>query len=149
MAIYVHQMSPADRRKLEKWIESGEEPLRHRARVVLLSHEGYRVPEIARRVEAHPTNLRKWIHRYNEKGAEGLISPRSGGAPVRISKGQKSQIIRLATQSPRELGLPFSQWALHKLAEAASETGIVKEISHEYVRQILLAADVDYRQSAA
>ena len=145
MAIYVNDVSDADRKRLLTWIDNEEQPLSHRARVVLLSSEGSRVPAIARKVEAHPTHLRKGIHRFNERGPKGLISPRSGGAPTRISDEQKVRIVELATQAPRSLGLPFSRWTLHKLANVAMKRGIVDRISHEYVRQILLAAEVDYR----
>ena len=146
MAIYVNELSETDRRRLLQWIDSKEEPLCHRARVVLLSSEGRTVPEIARLVGAHPANLRKWIHRYNARGPEGLISPRGVGAPVRITGTKKGQIAELARQSPRALGLPFRRWTLHRLAQVAVERGIVERISHEYVRQILLAAGVDYRK---
>lgn len=145
MALYVRKLKPAEEQQLRQWLDGDDPDLRHRARVVLLSGEGYRVPEIGPMVNAHPTNLRKWIHRFNQRGVRGLISSRSGGPPPRFTEAQRGQIIELAQANPRDLGLNFSRWTLHKLAEQCVKRGIVDSISHEYVRQILLAADVDYR----
>jgi hypothetical protein len=51
----------------------------------------------------------------------------------------------LAQIRPRELGLNFTRWTLHKLAQQAAKRGIVDRISHECVRQILKEADCDYK----
>jgi transposase len=145
MALYVRPLKPQEEQQLNRWLESDDRELCHRARVILLSSEGYRVPEISPMVQAHPTNLRKWIHRFNQRGPKGLISPRSGGPPPRFSNEQKERIVRLSQKRPRELGLQYNRWTLHKLAEQAARRGIVDSISHEYVRQILKSAGVDYR----
>jgi len=149
MALYVRELKEEEDKQLRRWIEEDDSTLRHRARVILLSSQGYRIPEIGALLGAHPTNLRKWIHRFNARGPEGLISPRSGGPPPRFSEEQKQQIIGLAKQNPRDLGLNFSRWTLHKLAEEARKRKIVDSISHEYVRQILAEANVAYRKVGA
>lgn len=145
MALYVRDLKGQEEDQLRRWVNSEDKELSHRARVILLSSEGYRVPEISPMVQAHPTNLRKWIHRFNQRGPKGLISPRSGGPPPRFTEDQKEKIITLSQKRPRELGLQYSRWTLHKLAEQAAKRGIVDSISHEYVRQILKKAGVDYR----
>lgn len=146
MALYVRDLTDEEKEQLEDWRQGNDKDLKHRSRVILLSAEGYRIPEISGIVKAHPTNLRKWIHRFNDCGSDGLISPRSGGPPPRFTEEQKDQIAELASQSPRGMGLNFSRWTLHKLAEQASKRDIVDSISHEYVRQILKVKDVDYRK---
>lgn len=148
MALYVRELKPAEEQQLRQWLDGDDSDLRHRARVILLSSEGYRVPEIGPMVNAHPTNLRKWIHRFNQRGLRGLVSSRSGGPPPRFTEAQRAQIVELALANPRDLGLNFSRWTLHKLAEQCVKCGIVDSISHEYVRQILLAVGVDYRHPA-
>lgn len=141
MALYARDVSPSERTRLERWRASQDRDLRHRARVVLLSAEGRRIPEIARLLSAHPANLRKWIRRFNERGCQGLVTVRSGGAKPRITEAHKARIVALARLDPRDLGLDGERWTLHKLARAASELGIVDRISHEYVRQILRNAN--------
>lgn len=146
MALYVRDLTPAEVELLKGWKNGEEKDLKHRSTVILLSGEGYRIPEISKIVKAHPTNLRKWVHRFNQLGPDGLVSPRSGGPPPRFTEEQKDQIAELAQQNPRELGLNFSRWTLHKLANQAAERGLVDNISHEYVRQILKARELDYRR---
>lgn len=149
MPLYVREPTEAEEQQLREWLDSGDSELSHRARVILLSKEGYRIPEIGAMMNAHPTNLRKWIHRFNEQGLEGLVSLRSGGPPPRFSEEQKAQIIQLAQTNPRDLGLATNRWTLHLLAEEAERRDIVESISHEYVRQILLAAGIDLRRPPA
>jgi len=139
MVLYVRELASEERQELERWMQDASPELQHRARVVLLSAEGRSVPEIARLLSAHPANLRKWLHRFNAEGCQGLITVRSGGAKPRFTEAQKRRIADLAKRPPRELGLNFSNWTLHRLAEQAAKRHIVDQISHEYVRQILKA----------
>ncbi len=147
MVLYARELSDIEKVLLKNWADGHQPDLKHRARVILLSMEGYRIPEIGEMVGAHPANLRKWIHRFNHKGCRGLVSTRSGGAKPRFTQEQKLRIVALAETRPRDLGLNFTKWTLHRLAEQAEKQRIVDRISHEYVRQILLAAQCTYRRA--
>lgn len=148
MALYARKLTKAEEKQLKRWLTGNDPVLRHRAKVILLSSQGYRVPEIGPLVESHPANLRKWIHRFNERGCQGLQTVRSGGPGLRFSPRQRQEIIRLAQINPRDLGLNFSRWTLHKLARQAVKRGIVERISHECVRQILKQACCQYKGDA-
>ena len=145
MALYVRKTSEAEEKQLKGWSSGDDLALKHRAEVVLLSSQGYRVPEIGVLLHAHPANLRKWIHRFNRGGCDGLRTMRAGGPHIRISSQQRSAIVNLARVRPREMGLNFTSWTLHRLAQQAVKTGIVDRISHEYVRQILMQAGYEGR----
>jgi len=140
MVLQVRRITGKERAVLNRWTSSDDKELQMRSRIILLSNEGYRVPEIGAILGRHPTNLRKWIHRFNEHGCQGLTSKRSGGRPPHFTDAQKQQIVSLAQTNPRELGLSFSRWTLHRLAAEARRREVVDRISHEYVRQILFAA---------
>ena len=146
MVLYVRGLTKMVERQLQGWLSCHDPLRRHRAKVVLLSSQGYRVPEIGPLVKSHRANLRKWIHRFNERGCEGLRTRHSGGPRRRFSVEQREEIVRLAQSKPRELGLNFTRWTLHKLAQQAAKRGIVDRISHECVRQILKEADCDYKE---
>ena len=148
MVLYVRELEEKEVRKLRDWVSGADAHLGHRAQLVLLSAEGYRIPEIARILGSHPANLRKWIHRFNQSGCKGLMTVRSGGAKPRFTKRQRQQIISLASTRPRDLGLNYTSWTLHKLAEQARERRIVDQISHECVRQILKNANCTYHYQA-
>lgn len=145
MALYVRKTSEAEERQLQAWSSGRDPALKHRAEVVLLSGQGYGVQEISVLLHSHPANLRKWIHRFNRGGCDGLRTVRSGGPHVRISSQQRSAIVNLARSRPREMGLNFTRWTLHRLAQHAVKTGIVDRISHECVRQILMQAGYEGR----
>jgi transposase len=38
------------------------------AKIIMLKDEGYTVPQIRRAINHHDSNIRKWIHKFNEKG---------------------------------------------------------------------------------
>ena len=46
----------------------------YRAQIILLKDEGYTVPQIRKITNHHDNNIRKWVHRFNEKGIDGIIS---------------------------------------------------------------------------
>jgi len=71
MVLYVKELDGREKKQLQEWMECRDAELKHRARIVLLSADGYRVTEIARLTDSHPANLRKWIHRFNRRCARG------------------------------------------------------------------------------
>jgi len=149
MVLYVRELDQTEKRRLQEWLAAADPERARRARVVLMSAEGYRIPEIGEVLGAHPANLRKWIHRFNERGISGLRTVHSGGAKPRISSEQKARIVDLAQCNPRDLGLRYSTWTLQKLADQACQRHIVERISHERVRQILREAGCSYRSTIA
>jgi transposase len=46
----------------------------YEAKMILLKDEGYTVPQIRKVTNHHDNNIRKWVHRFNEKGIDGIIS---------------------------------------------------------------------------
>ena len=89
----------------------------YRAKIILLKDEGYTVPEIRKATNHHDINIRKWIHRFNEKGIEGIVSKIHIHKPIKITAEMEKKIVDMATKNPRKgYGLPFSTWSLRVLA---------------------------------
>ncbi|MCL4858245.1 MAG: helix-turn-helix domain-containing protein [Caldilineaceae bacterium] len=147
MALYVQHL---DRHKLQQLYaltnEQEEEVPENRVQIVLLSAEGLSVPEISRRVNLHPINVRKWIHRYRQHGVDGLRSGKSPGRPRLFGEQERRRILTIANADPRSLGLPFSRWSLQRLRNYLIEQGAVKHISVETIRQILQTADAPHNR---
>ena len=121
----------------------------YRAKIILLKDEGYTVPEIRKATNHHDGNIRKWIHRFNEKGIDGIASKIHNHKPIKISDDMENKIVEIATKNPRGgYGLPFSTWSLRVLAGYISkEINLVNSISHTQIRNILPRHGIRYRQS--
>jgi len=110
--------APAD------WIE--------RARILMLSWDGLEVAAIAAEVGRHENTVRRWLHRFNAAGIDGLGDRPGAGRKRRITEAQRSHIIALARSAPQgqlardaagdlsadDEGGP-AQWTLDTLARAA------------------------------
>ena len=87
MALYTRKLKLQERKTLEAHLNAPEEDLPvHRLQIIMLSAAGKRVPEISEEVNLHPINVRKWIHRFNEQGLDGLRSGKSPGRPPVFSE---------------------------------------------------------------
>jgi len=136
--------APAD------WIE--------RAQIIALSWDGMAVPAIAAQVGCHENTVRRWLHRFNAAGLDGLGNRPGSGRKRRITEAERSRIIALARSVPpgqlaRDVTGELSagdergpaQWTLDTLAQAARDTGI--QVGRSQVRRILLAEKVRWRQT--
>jgi transposase len=67
-------------------------------------------PEIRMATNHHDiNNIRKWIHRFNEKGIEGVM-PRKHKhkhKPVKISVDIETKIVEIASKNPRMLWITY------------------------------------------
>jgi transposase len=136
--------APAD------WIE--------RARIIQLSWQGLRVPAIAARLGTHEQTVRRWLHRFNTTGLDGLGNRPGCGRKPRITEAERSRIIALAKSDPpgKLRTQPWGQleaadedqapeWTLDALTEAARRQGI--DIRRSQVRTILLREGVRWRRT--
>ena len=136
--------APAD------WIE--------RARIVALSWDGLGVAAIAAEIGCHENKVRRWLHRFNTGGIDGLGNLPGAGRKRRITEAQRSAIIALARSAPPgrlardadgelsaddESGPP--EWTLDTLTQEARRAGI--PAGRSQVRRILLAEKVRWRRT--
>lgn len=149
MALYVRNLRPDERARLEDMLRfAAHDELGRRARIVLLSAEHIGVQDIGTIAGLHPINVRKWIHRFNRYGLNGLYPRRSPGRPKLFSEDQRQAIVGMASTDPQELGLAFDSWSLQRLRYELTERGITPEISAETIRQELLRSGLvfDHRR---
>jgi transposase len=140
MALYVRELGEDDWEELERTIQNLENDVTvQRLMIILLSAQGHKVQEISREVDLHPINVRKWIHRYNKQGLDGLRSGKSPGRPPVFTEAQRQAIVKIASAAPASLDLPFNQWSLQRLRKYLIDDEVVDQISVETIRQILRA----------
>jgi len=136
--------APAD------WIE--------RARIVALSWDGLGVAAIAAKIGGHENKVRRWLHRFNAEGLDGLGNRPGCGRKRRITEAERSRIIALARSVPpgrlaRDAAGELSagdergpaQWTLDTLTQAARDAGT--QAGRSQVRRILLAEKVRWRRT--
>ncbi|MBZ9643121.1 helix-turn-helix domain-containing protein [Streptomyces sp. PSKA30] len=129
-----------------------------RCRMVELSWDGWRVPQIADELRCSQKTVRRWLHRFNRSGLEGLEDLGGQGRKRRITEVERSRIIALVKQTPpgrlevqpsNEMWAPDetgpAEWTLDALAAAAQELGI--QVGRSQVRRILLTEGVRWRRT--
>ncbi len=145
MALYARLPHHSERQRLETLQGLREDPeLAKRAKIILLSAQKQKIHEISGVVGLHPINVRKWIHRFNRYGIDGLYPRRSPGRPRLFDEEQRQAIVEMATADPQDLGLGFPGWSLQRLRSQLIQQGVVKEISAETIRQELIKAGLAF-----
>jgi transposase len=150
MAIHVRELTDDERAKIDRLVGARTAPVRlvQRAKVILLSAEGKRVPAIAREVGLGPAPTRLWIHRFNERGLEGLDDTPRSGRPRTYDEESRSKVIGRARSSPpKPEGAevpPSCHWTLDRLKEELNKEGL--PIKRSQIRRILLAERIKWQK---
>ena len=117
----------------------------YRAKIILLKDEGYIVPQIRKITNHHDHNIRKWIHRFNEKGTDGIISKKHNHKQHKFTGDIEKQIVDITSANPRSFDLGFSTWSLRVLAGfLINDIKLVNKISHSEIRNILLKHNIKW-----
>ena len=130
------------------WLLDNDAESGYRAKMILLRDEGYTVPEIRRITNRHDNNIRKWIHRFNEKGIDGIVSRKHIRNAHKITDDIERKIVEIASNDPRKkYRLKFSTWSLRVLAGYIMEKKIINSISHTEVKNVLVKYGIEWRNS--
>jgi transposase len=116
-----------------------------RAQMVLLSVQGMDVAGIAKVTFTSPDRVREVINNFNADGFDSLYPRYAGGRPPTFTLPQRQEIKKIALSRPADHGLPFSTWSLAKLAEFLVAEGVVDDISHEGLRELLKREEVSFQ----
>jgi len=116
-----------------------------RAQIVLLAAQRMPPARISEVVFSDPDTVRGVIHNFNGDGFDSLYPRYRGGRPRTFTLPERQQIKRIALSVPTDLGQPFATWSLAKLADYLVAEGVVDDISHEGLRQLLREEDVSFQ----
>jgi transposase len=145
--IYLREISTEEMNDLH-WLLDNDPESVYRARMILLRDEGYTVPQIRRITNHHDNNIRKWIHRFNEKGIDGIISRKHIRNAYKITEDIERKIVEIASNDPRTYRLKFSTWSLRVLAGyIMEEKKLVESISHTEIKNVLVKHGIEWRNS--
>lgn len=145
--VFVRKLTHSERKRLQELLRANNLRLHKRARVIELSSKGLKAPQISEYVGLHLNKVRKWVRRFNREGIECLLPRYSPGRPVKISRKERTKIIRLLKTKPASLGLGINNWNLRDLAKVAQQRKIVDSISHTHIWRIIEEEGYSYKRS--
>jgi transposase len=125
-------------RRLSRLMAGGVNRHRQRrAEALLLYGMGVRPLRIAEAQAVHVNTIYADLHAFAAAGIGAIEQLQSAGAPARLTANQEARIVRLAEQSPGEVGQPYGRWSLRKLSTYLVKAHVVKAIGRERLRQVL------------
>jgi transposase len=113
--------------------------------MVWSSHQGLKVPAIARQTGVGEATVRRWIERFNEGGLTGLEDQPRPGKPPTYTPEQVGELLVAALTKPEELGLPFASWTLDRLEAYLNEKKGIG-LKRSRIDEILLTEGLRWRQ---
>ncbi|MBY0295456.1 MULTISPECIES: helix-turn-helix domain-containing protein [Methylobacterium] len=118
--------------------------VRTRAQMILLmAEQGLAVSEVAAIVRESGETVRRWVHRYEAEGIDGLSDAPRSGKPAKAGTDYRERLVELVRRRPRALDLPFSMWTAARLADyLAEETGLRMSVAS--IHRLLRAADLGF-----
>src|SRR3989475_13296276 len=107
-----------------------------RAQAVRDVVKGQRLQTVSDTLHFTYSALRKWVYRFANQGAQGLVDRPRSGRPPKVTCALEQHLNRLVDQDPLQHGSVYSQWSCRELATVlAQQTGI--QLGRESVRGVL------------
>lgn len=119
---FVRDPSETEKEELERMTQQEVGRVAMRAHMILLSAEGYTVPEI---VEIHDTTnvtVYKWFDRFDARGPEGLYDLPRSGRPPKADEEVEEEVEEAMSGPPTEQGYNCTVWTTALLQAHIEET---------------------------
>lgn len=135
--LQVKRVSGAQLNCLRRMYDQADCPrLRRRAQTVLLAQEGYATQEIAHITRQSQMNVRRWMHRFDEQGCNGLLEGQRSGRPAEITPAIENYLREAVGQSPHQYGYRRPGWTTALLAKLVRRR-FKCDVTDECIRQHL------------
>jgi len=146
MALKLRKLSPEEYNTIDKFAHSRTAAARlvERARILLLAHQGHRVPAIAHHLQLTAITVRTWLKRFNAAGLAALTDKPRSGRPATYTPAQVAEVIATSLTPPEQLGLPFASWTLDRLEAYLHEHKAIA-IKRSRIDDLLLAEGLRWR----
>lgn len=147
MCLYVQALTPAEQACVEQLVRSRDAVTYRHARVVLLSAQRQRVPQIARTTGLSERWVREVIHRFKEHGLASLPRKKAKGATPRCNEQARAALLELLRRPPTDFGIESAFWTGADLAAVAKGQGIVDQLSERTARREIRRAGYRWQQA--
>lgn len=146
--LQIRALTADEQQELTAWERSGTTAWYQRARTIRLAAEtGANGVAIARSLGLHPNTTRRWLHTFADAGLAGLMPKPTGGRARQFDQRVTDALVQLLHEPPEEHGCASSRWTLHDAAAVLMREGIVAQISHETVRQLLRRSRISWQRA--
>jgi len=146
--IRIRRLTSKEGRELLRTVRrSSDKVAIKRAACVLAAASGMTVPQISRSQFVHETYVRKILNGFQAEGLASIGNRYGIGRPRTFTDAVRREIYQVVTTPPARLGLPFTVWSVPKLRDYLMAQRIVKTISQEWLRQILLDAKITLQRT--
>jgi transposase len=102
---------------LERTRRTSRSQVAERCPYVLLNAAGWRVPQIAQRLERHEHTMRKWLSAYQAQGVQGLYNTPPPGRPPLQGVDLERQWETLLAHSPSHYGYLEAGWTVDMIRD--------------------------------
>jgi transposase len=147
MCIYVRPLAEEERQQAEKLLRSGDAATYRHTRVVLLSAQGQKVPQIMAAVGLSDRQVRKIIHGFTQHGLHSLPRRKAPGRQPLCSATVRAQLVELLRRPPTEFGIESATWTGADLAAVAQQQGIAPAFSPRTARREIQRAGLRWQQA--
>ncbi|MGH1575029.1 helix-turn-helix domain-containing protein [Methylobacterium sp. P31] len=111
--------------------------------ILLLAEQGLTISKVAAIVRESGETVRRWAHRYETEGIDGLSDAPRSGKPAKAGPACRLRLVELVRRRPRALGLPFSMWTAARLADRLAEaTGLRMSVAS--IHRLLRSASLGF-----
>jgi transposase len=134
---FIRELAPDTVHLLERIYKRSRHPrTRQRAQCILLSYEGYSVPELARIFRVTQVTIYTWFNTWETRRFPGLYDRPGKGNTPKLTTAQQEQVKAWAQAFPRQL---------RKIGDLIKET-VEIEVSPWTIRRILKALGATWRR---
>ncbi len=96
-----------------------------------LLEAGHRQAEVARRVGAHPTSVKRWWEAYQKSGEGGLAAKPVPGRPSKLTARQKTLLTQRLLKGAKANGFSTDLWTCPRIATMIQQRyGVRYHIDH-------------------
>ena len=89
----------------------------HRLHAVLLVSLGSSCYQVAHWFDEDPRTVERWVHAFEQHGADGLLEHARSGRTGRLTAQQTTQLAAETSADPAALGYAFARWSGKLLAQ--------------------------------
>jgi transposase len=135
MWLFVRPLLPEEQAQVEALTRSSDTVTYRRARTILLSAQGRRVPAIMAALGLSDRTVRDTIHRFEREGVAALPRRKAPGKARICDAARQEALLELLHRPPTDFGIESGLWTAPDLAAVAQQQGLVPAISPDTVRR--------------